>query len=232
MKKNIGRTLFWFTDEDKVLGHLNNHFFGLGTLLNNLLNEKYKGKKIQFANIKFLSEETYEMFPIISKNYVNYYGGHLNYYGVIDLNDFSKLTENEQNYFIWEKGCKYLQDAAHKIKNAQLLEASEYAYRRGLEIDLNPDYRMLELDTILYGELIKASVWVNFKGDYMYSKFTLEKNGNIVFTRDIDYARTGIEFFLDMYKKIEQTGNTIIIKGAKGVDHLPMEIYIDESYIR
>jgi hypothetical protein len=45
---NIERTLFWFTDGDELLNNFNEDFFGLGTLLNRLLNEKYNGKKIKF----------------------------------------------------------------------------------------------------------------------------------------------------------------------------------------
>lgn len=60
---NIERTLFWFKDGDEVLKTLNEDFFGLGTLLNRLLNEKYEGKKIKFINLDFCTNRTYELHP-------------------------------------------------------------------------------------------------------------------------------------------------------------------------
>lgn len=49
----IERTLFWFRDGNEKLLHLNEYFYGLSVLLNNLLNDKYEGKRIQFINIDF-----------------------------------------------------------------------------------------------------------------------------------------------------------------------------------
>lgn len=84
---------------------------------------------------------------------------------------------------IWEKAYKYLKRASQEIKNKNLLEACEYAYKRGLEKKLNTDYRMIEADLICHNQLIKASIWVDFKEDKMVSKLTLEKGKTVVFEK-------------------------------------------------
>lgn len=231
MKRNIRRTLFWFKDGDEQNLLLDERYFSLGTLLNRLLNETYNGKKIQFINLDFSTEETYKLHPQVPKNTAYYYGGHLAYYGVIDFKEFNKLSDSQQKSFLWKKAYDFLQESSKSIKNSSLLDASEYAYKKGIGINLNPDYRMIEADVIIYGIPMKASVWVNFKEDGMYSKLTLEKEGTTVFEKDIDKTKNGVEFFLEMYKRIETEGNTIIVKGVKDVDYLPLRIPILEAWI-
>ena len=227
--------MFWFRDVEGKNQLLNDQFFPLATLLSRLLKEKYDGKKIQFINIDFSSEEAYKLNPVIRMNYTHYasvMGGHLRYYGVIDFKAFDKLTDIDKKKFIWEKAHEYLQVASKTIKNEQLLIASEYSYKKGIEINLNPDYRMIETDVMVHSLPMKAAVWVNFKNDGMYSKLTLEKNGLIIFEKEIDKTKNGVEFFLEMYKKIEVKGNTIIVKGSKDVKYLPLRIPIDEEAIK
>lgn len=105
---------------------------------------------------------------------------------------------------------------------------SEYAHIKGTEINLNPDYRMVEADINVSGQPLKASVWVNFKEDGMYAKLTLEKSGEIVFEKGIDRTKKGVEFFLKMYKGIELENNNIVSKGRKDVDYLPLKIPLDK----
>ena len=231
MKKLIGRTLFLFSDENGRIKILNEKFFATSVLLNRLLNIKYKGRKIQFLNIDLASEECFEKFPINPPHHIHYYGGHLKYYGLIDFNEFYKLSDKDQTLFIWNKGYEYLKLAAAKIKNDSLLEACEYAYHKGLEIRLNPDYKMVEADLILYDIPVNASIWVNFKNDGMYSKLSLEKDGKVVFEKDIDSTVNGIEFFLDMYKKIEVKNNGVLIKGHYGVEYLPLFVPVDKELL-
>ncbi len=91
MKNNIDRTLFWFKNGSEKLLDLDYRFFGLSTLLNRLLNENYTGKRIQFINIDFSSEATYNLFPNIPMNYIHYYGGgggHLRFLVVDPLAQF------------------------------------------------------------------------------------------------------------------------------------------------
>jgi hypothetical protein len=229
MKNRINRTLFWFSNHNERLYDLGDDFFGISTLLNRLLNKVYEGKKIKFINIYFATKEKYANFPVIPLNHVHHHGGHIAYHGLIDFLEFNKLDKTEQKKFIWKKACHYLQVCAKSIKNDSLLKAVEYAYSKGLEENLDPDYRMVEKDIHLYGQEMKASVWVNFKNDGMYSKFTLEKDNQIVFEKDIDNTKNGIEIFLELYKGIEFENNTIIIKGRGDVDYLPLKIVVNEK---
>lgn len=49
----------------------------------------------------------------------------------------------------------------------------------------------------------------------------------MVFEKNIDSTKNGVEFFLEMYKAIELKDNTIIIKGRKDVDYLPLKISLE-----
>lgn len=227
----IDRTLFWFKNGDESLLILNDYFFSLGNLLNRLLNEVYNGKKIKFININFYSNDTYHLYPVLPKNEPHFGGGHLRYNGLLDFLKFDVLGEEAQKYFIWGKSFEYLQKTARELKNDDLLEASQYAYQKGIEMKLNPDYRMVEADVMLFGQPLKAAIWLNFKEDKMYSKLTLEKNEEIIFEKHIDKTKNGIEFFLVMYKGIEVKDNVVIVKGHKDVDYLPLEILIDKEVI-
>lgn len=91
----IDRTLFWFKDGDEQLISLSDIFFGLATLLNRLLNEKYEAKKIKFINIDFSTNKTYELYPALPKGEPYFYNGHLRYFGVFDKNKFSNLSKSE-----------------------------------------------------------------------------------------------------------------------------------------
>lgn len=232
MKKNVERTLFWFKDGSELLLTLNNRFFAMGTMLNNFINETYFGKKIKFINIYFSTEKTYKLFPKLIKNSIHYVGGYLSYNGVIDLEMFNNLSKTKQDEYIWEKSYEYLQECSRTIKNNDLQKASKYAYEKGLESNLNPNFKVVDTVLSIYGTFIKSSIWIIFKEDGMYSKLTLEKNGEIIFEKDIDKTEHGVEFFLEMYKNIECEDNKIIIKGHRSVRYLPLSIYIDEKLIK
>lgn len=225
---NIDRTLFWFKDGDEVLISLNEDFFGLAVLLNRLLNDRYDGVKIKFINLDFSTDKTYELHPRIPKNTPYYYGGHLRYYGVFDINEFIGFGKIEQGRFVWEKAYNYLIESAKVIENNKLLEAAGYAYSKGLEMDLNTDYRVLDTYLFISGEQLRASIWITFKEDGMYSKFILERSGGVVFEKELDRSKKGVEFFLEMYKAIEVEDNNIVLKGRKDVEYLPLKIPIYE----
>ena len=70
-KQRIERTLFLFKDKNDDLPSLNDRFFGLSILLTRLLNEVYIGRRIQFINIDFTTEEKYKLFPQIPENYIH-----------------------------------------------------------------------------------------------------------------------------------------------------------------
>lgn len=230
-KNNIERTLFWFKDGEIALQALVEYYFSLATLLNRLLNEKYQGKKIKFINLYFSTEETYRIYPQIPKNSVHYYRGYLNYYGVFDYKFFLKLSEAERDNILWQKSFGFLQECAKSMKNNELSEASEYAYAKGMHTNFDRDYKMVESDVTIFGIPIKASVWVNFRKDGMYSKLTLEKEDRVVFEKDIDKTQNAIEFFLEMYKNVKVENNKIVIQGRKDVDYLPLTIPIARDIV-
>jgi hypothetical protein len=209
---------------DEMLITLNEDFFGLATLLNRLVNNKYEGKKIKFINIDFATTRTYELHNKIPKDQAYYFGGHLRYYGLFNREEFNKLSKIEQNKYIWDQAFEYLNRSAKFINNHKLLEALSYAYTEGLSLSLNPNFRVVEKDFNINEQKVKASVWINFAEDGMYSKITLEKSGKVFFEKQIDKVKKGNEFFLEIYKDIEIDHHNIIIKGRKDVDYLPLKI--------
>lgn len=229
MKLIIERTLFRFNDGYQAINSLNDRFDFLAILLNRLLSENYNGKKIKYLNI-FFYENSENLIKAYGKEYfLHYYGGQFTYKKVMDYYYFLSLSLDEQKAFIWKQAYEMLQFAGKELKNESLLLSSEYAYNKGLELNLNADYRMIETDVILFGEKYKASLWVNFLENEMQANFTLEKDNKIIFKKIIDHVPNGNDFFMIVFKKIEQENNTIIIKGAKDIEYLPMKIVFSES---
>lgn len=227
----IQRTLYWFKEGDERRTDLDDKFFADGTLLNRLLNEYYDGKKIKFINLYFSTERFYVLYKNSPMNSAYCYNGHFKYYGLINLNEFAKLDQLSQRYFLWEQAYDYMKAIAKEAKNTDLLSACEAAYNKGLEIKLNPDYRAVVSEVMLYGVSLMASVWITFTSDAMHSKFTLEKDNEVIFEKEIDRSKIGIEFFLEIYKKIEAKGDSIIIKGSSAVDYLPLKIPVTKELV-
>lgn len=230
MKRKIDRTLFWFRDGRERLSQSTEEFFGLATLLNRLLNEKYNGKKLKFINFEFNTEKTYELSTVTPKNTPYYSGGNLLYYGLFNKDEFLKLSRSEQNKFVWEHAHQYFMESAQLMKNTALAEAADYAYHKGLETNLNQDFRVVDTNIILSEQNVRASVWIIFKEDGMYSKLTLEHEDKIIFEKDIDKTVHGVEFFLEIYRAVLLEGDNIVIKGAKDVDYLPLKIPLADMW--
>jgi hypothetical protein len=228
---NIDRTLFWFKDGDEKLTSLSDDFFGLGTLLNRLLNEKYDGKKIKFINLDFFTEKTYELHPMLLKQAPYYYGGHLRYYGIFDINKFNSLEKIDQVNFIWKEAHSYLIESANAISNRKLAESADYAYTEGLKIALDTKYKVLDNQIIVLGKHVRASISIIFDDHCMYSKLSLKHSGHIILDKELDKTKKGVEIFLDMYKAIVVEGNEIVIKGRKDVESLPIRIPFSEIII-
>jgi hypothetical protein len=228
---NIERLMFWFKDGDEQLISINEDFFGIAVLLNRLLNDNYDGKKIKFINLNFFTKRTYELHSVLPIDTPYYYGGHLTYYGLFDVNQFNVLNWNEKKRYVWEKACDYIKKSAEFTKNKKLFDALEFAYLKGIAGKLNPDYRLLALNIDVYNQQLNVSLWINFKEDGLYSKLVIENDTGIIFEKQIDRTHKGVEFFLDMYKVLEFDRNTIIIKGRKDVDYLPLKVSIPEFII-
>lgn len=225
---NIERLMFWFKDGDEQLISINEDFFGIAVLLNRLLNDNYDGKKIKFINLNFFTNRTYELHSALPKNTPYYYGGHLTYYGLLDVNQFNVSSWDEKKSYVWEKACDYIKKSAEFTKNIKLFDAVEYAYLKGIENKLEPDYRPLAVNIDVYNQQFNVSLWINFREDGMYSKLVIESDTGKIFEKQIDKTHKGVEFFLEMYKALEFDGSSIIIKGRKDVDYLPLKVPISE----
>lgn len=223
----IERTLYWFRYEGNRLDHYINRFFPLANLLNRLLNEVYNGKKIKFININFLTEENYAQSPLMLKDQADFRGNSFAYNGIIDYSVFDNLSEHEKKVFLWDRALKYFESAAKTMKNSDFYEAAKYAYKKGVEMNYNPDYIILENEAIIDNKNIKASIWLHFEEDgAMYYRLVLQKNETVILEKELDNCVPGIEFFLVIYKKIEINDDHIIIKGVRDVDYLPLKIDI------
>ena len=66
----------------------------------------------------------------------------------------------------------------------------------------------------------------------MISKLTLEKDGRTVFEKEIGKAYLGIEIFLEMYKRIEIAGDSVVIKGRRDVKESNVKLLLDASYFK
>lgn len=190
---------------------------------------RLRRKKIKFINLFFLTEKTYRLHPETRVGSSHFYGGHLQHNDVFDVARFLEMAESEQDQFMWGRAHEVLCRAAKATKNVPLLEAADYAYTTGVATGMDPDYRMLEADVVLRGLSLKAAVWVRFRKDGMYSSLTLEKDGSIVFERPIDRADNGVEFFLEMYIRLDVDGNDVIVKCARDVSYSPLRVSITPS---
>ncbi|WP_139113109.1 hypothetical protein [Mucilaginibacter sp. PPCGB 2223] len=143
------------------------------------------------------------------------------------------MTKQEKNYFLWERAYEILIEVSVKSKISELAVAAEYGYHKGLRMNLETNFRLLEENIVLYGTNIKAILSINFDDFNMYSVFTLEKGyDTIIFEHQIDSAKLGIEYFLTIYKKITVVNNVIVIKGSKDVDYLPLKFNIPPEIVQ
>lgn len=227
----LDRVRWKFRDGYDNVVTLNDQFFPWMVLLERLMREVYVGKKVTFLNISFTSEETYRLYPAAKRYYAYYYDGVLSYSDVFDFDTFYKMPEAERLTYIWNRLHDILKILVTETKNPPLLEAAEYAWRKGLETGLNPDYRLLQTEVELHGKTLLAALWIQFSEGRMTAVFKLEKGKQILLEKYVYETVLGNEFFLVAFKKIETNGNTIIIKGAKDIDELPMKIPISADII-
>ena len=164
-KMKIGRTLFWFSDEEGYISNYNILFFGLATLLNRLLNRHYDGPKIKFINIHYDTPLSYELHPHLPKGEAYYFGGHLQFYGSLDLPYFQRLSFIEQKAHIWEQSHKALHQAAIDINNQKLQIAAKNAFQEGIEKKLNPDFQVLKTTFTYQNQSYTASIWILFQNE-------------------------------------------------------------------
>lgn len=223
----INRTLFWFSKSKTQLNELTARFYGLAFLLNRLMNEVYDGKKIKFINLEFNDEATYEAYPHIPKNEPYNYSGHLKFFGLLDYNLFFEMDDTSKNKFLWEKAHDYLLKLSKSSKNKKLELAVNYAFTKGIENNLNTDYKVLEETFLFSSHEIECSVWIYFKNNGMHSKLLVKNKLELIYEQEIDRTDNGVEFFLEIYKELRIEGNKIILSGSNDIDYLPLEIILN-----
>ncbi len=156
----------------------------------------------------------------------------MSYFGSFNKAEFNNLPAESRIKFVWETGCRYLKEIALVGKNQPLYEAVDYAYQEGLKLNLNPDYRRIDTHLTVFGHHMRASIWIHFTDQFMISKLTLEKDGRTVFEKEIGKAYLGIEIFLEMYKRIEIAGDSVVIKGRRDVKESNVKLLLDASYFK
>ena len=227
------RTFFFIQDGDDRLLELEDKFSPLGLLLNRLIDEQYKKKHLKLINFELNTEKTYKLHPKSERFRIHRYGSVLSYCDVFELQAFLLLDDPTQREFLWRRAHEMLLESCKKFSDPELQVASNYAYERGLAIDLNPDYVLVGADIVVYNMPVRADLWVHFFPDklLMESRLVLQKNNINVYEQQIHENEIGIGFFLEMYKKIEvDSKNRIVIKGHRDGD-LPVKISIDQALL-
>lgn len=244
MKGKIKRFQLVFRHKEDRLGYFENTIFPLAMLFMHSINKYYSAGKADINVIDFWTEATYKIYPTRECGFTTFFRG-LTHFTKIEESFFTELTYQERKSYLWERVYQIFKEILPKVKQFDLLEAVEKAYQDGLAVGLNPDFRVLEKDVILYDIHFKASVWMTFNednissfntpfrqfdGQHLFtedviSKFTLERDGVVVYERELDTGSMGNEYFLTVYKKIEQIKeNTLVIKGHYDMETLPLKI--------
>lgn|GEM_PF-764376 len=227
----IDRALVWFKDGDDKRSDLDGKYYPLSVLYTRLLREVYQGKRIQFINVFFKSEKTYELYPKSPRHHLHFSNGHLWYNDVFDFDDFNSMTEEQKKVFVWSRTYSIMAAAARKLGNAELERANEFAYKSGMERSLIADYNVLGMEVTLFEQVVKASIWYVFKEDGMYSYLVITHDEKELFRKELAKGALGNEFFLEMYKRITAKHDTIVVEYVRSAERPPVKISIDPSLI-
>ena len=231
MKHLIDRALVWFKDGDDDRQDLNYKYYPLSVLYTRLLQEVYRGKRIEFINVNFKSEKTYELYPKALRHNLHFYGGHFNYNDVFDFDHFNAMSEEQKKIFIWSRVHEIMAAAAKKLGNTELEQANEYAYNTGMERSLNADYKILDTELTLFGQPVKAAIWYVFKEDGMYSYLVLTRDDKELFRKELAKGALGNPFFLVMYKRITAKEDTITIEYVNMAKTRPVKVPIEQTIL-
>lgn len=231
MKHLIDRALVWFKDGDNDCLNLNDGYHPLSVLYTRLLQEVYQGKKIQFINVYFKSEKTYQLYPKSPRHHLHYYGGHLWYNDVFDFAHFNAMSEEQKKIFIWSRLHEIMAAAAKALGNTELEQASEYAYNTGMEWSLNVDYKILETEIILFEQPVMAAIWYVFKDDSTYAYLVLTRGAKELFRKELVKGAIGNPFLLVMYKRITAKGNRVTVEYVRMAQTPPIRIPIEQTVL-
>ena len=154
------------------------------------------------------------------------------FFDVFDLKSFLELDFVMQVQYLWKRVFSILVDVSERLKDSMLREAIQYAYKKGLDIGLDPDFRILQQNIMIKNKSLDASLWARFNREVVIAEFALSIGDRVIFTNEVDQSRPDIEFFYEMFTRIEvDKKNRIIIKGARDVDIFPIRIIIPEEVL-
>lgn len=230
MSKIIRRTLMWFRDDDlSDKNSLGDYYYGLSNLLNEELCKYYTGRKLRLINIEYVPIAGFELPNISFKpGYTHYNVAHIRYMGIIDYQEFNSKSKEERKIYLWQTACDCLKQIGTKFNNQELAIAAEKAYHSGIEKGLCTDYEAVSNEFEYKDKFLKARVVISFGETKMYSTFELLSENQVLYSKLLDQTVLGVEFFLEMYKKIEIKENILILKGHREIEYLPMKINLND----
>ncbi|WPQ61885.1 hypothetical protein SIO70_26340 [Chitinophaga sancti] len=224
--KKIGQILFCFYKNNEQLYSLTKRTIGLGMLLSRLLNERYKSKPIEFLNLMFLDEESYENDQRKIKGYNAIAGPAMSYYGVLDIEMYLQLAEEDKNALIWKMACEYIIKTAENHSNKDLVDACKYAYETGVSLNYCTDLQGISSELILFGKVIKSEIVFRFEDEKVTAFLILRNEDKVVFDKPLHKTDADVGAFFYVFKEIVSVGNIILIKGPKNASIFPMTVTI------
>jgi hypothetical protein len=229
MSKNIVRLMFWFRDGEEQLYEYTVKFGSLAMLLNRLISENYLGKKINFLNIYFNTQSTYDHYEKLELNYTHSGGGNIQHNSIFLREEFDPKPIAEQKRLLWDLALGVMIKIADDTENFDLKTCSETAYKKGIEQSLREDFILLRESNKIEENELKAELWAEFEENKVSARFKIFNNEELIFNKVIDSTRPDVEFFYEMYKKIifDPKGK-IIIKGHYEVEYLPLIVEVSE----
>lgn len=222
--------LFWFKDGEEELYKYTKMSCPLAMLLNRLLNETYRGKRIRFFNVNFNTQRSFDLFDKIALNHTHSYGGHLQHYTLFDRKAFEAMSLSDQKQYLWNRAHEILVTISKDLKNEALASSADLAFQKGLATHLKEDFVMKSAELEINGKVVLANLWAEYHADKVYLKLVVEHEGKQILTQEIDSTGLDIEFFYEMYKKIVvDSKNNIVIKGHYDIEYLPLTVAVADK---
>ncbi|WP_022826248.1 hypothetical protein [Hymenobacter norwichensis] len=224
------RILFLFGKEDgERINDLDAFFFPLSVLFQNLINEYYSKNKLNEIIIRFYPENYYRNFPIVPQGQYQHTKGYYSYYDTIDLDLLSSFDKTSKYVYLWRRACSIMKGGAGRIDD-ELPAVIDNVLERGLALNLNPDFNLIEKRFYVKGSEYKVYLRIHFNEFTMDSLFCIEYNDKLLLNMQLEEAANGAGFFLVMYKNIllDSENKNFVLTGSKEVDYLPLRVRIPD----
>ncbi len=220
------RTYFTFYDEDPGIGHRIEWFisyFKYASLYNRLLNETYHFPTPDLLNFDFCNVGYFEKRGIPPIKFYNK-GKSWKIFVIYNGDVFENLSEHERVRFIWEVVHYNMQLACIDANNIELLNASDYAYSKGIELDFRTDYIYLTQEAILFGKNITIFIHMKFKESDLIATLEIYKKGVLIYDTEIARSYVGLDIFRDMIQSITVDSKQRIIVKMRGSKTMKFEV--------